>query len=393
MSKILNVCLYGPVTDGWSYQDNLLPKYQKENGHDVTVVTSKWIWDSKGELVKTDRDDYYNEYGIRTIRLDIANDKHLSYKFKKFIGLEKILYSIEPDVIFVHCFQFLDIVTIIEYAKKHDNIKMYVDNHCDFSNSATSWVSKNVLHKIIWKFYAKKLTPWVTKFYGVIPARVDFLIDMYGIPKEKVELLEMGADDEKAEAALDKQKISNLRKQYGISEEDFLIVTGGKIDLAKHQTLLLMEAVKKLDKTYAVKLIVFGSVVDELKEKVDELSDGDTVQYIGWVKPDDSYQYFAAADLVVFPGRHSVFWEQVVGIGKPLIVKYWDGTTHVQVNGNAAFLYNDTAEEIIRNIERLLVNNRKEYNLMLNNAQNEARKRFSYRHIAARSVGDNIKTN
>ena len=74
----------------------------------------------------------------------------------------------------------------------------------------------------------------------------------------------------------------------------------------------------------------------------------------------------------MFPGRHSVFWEQVVGIGKPLVVKYWDGTTHIQVNGNVVFLYNDTVEDIVRNIEQLLKNEREAYNLMLERAQSKA---------------------
>lgn len=390
MSKILNVCLYGPVTDGWSYQDNLLPKYQKENGHDVTVVTSKWIWDNKGELVKTTKTDYYNEYGIRTIRLDIVNDKRLSYKFKKFERLDDVLKEISPDVIFVHCFQFLDIITIIKYAKEHTGVKVYVDNHCDFSNSATSWLSKNVLHKIIWRSFARKLNPYVTKFYGVIPARVDFLVNMYGLPKEKVELLEMGADDEKVVAALNQNKIKQLREINGIEKDDFLIVTGGKIDKAKWQTLLLMDAVKQLKEKYSIKLIVFGSVDHELKKDVIRLSDDICVKYIGWINPDESYDYFAAADLVVFPGRHSVFWEQVVGIGKPIITKYWDGTTHIQVNGNARFLYKDTVEEMVEMIDSLLADNKKNYELMLERAQGKARNRFLYRYIAARSVDDEI---
>lgn len=390
MAKIVNICLYGPVTDGWSYQDNLLPKYQKENGNEVVVITSLWVWNESGKMVKTDKRDYYNEYGIHTIRLDIKGDKPLTDKFKRFDGLYATIEKEKPDILFVHCFQFLDIDEIIRYAKAHPSVIIYVDNHCDFSNSATNWVSKNVLHKIIWMQKAKKLNPYVKKFYGVIPARVDFLVDMYGLPKEKVELLEMGADDEKAEAALDPQKIKALRERYGINDDDFLIVTGGKIDLAKQQTLLLMEAVKNLDKKYSAKLIVFGSVVDELKEKVEKLSDGESVQYIGWVKSDDSYQYFASADLVVFPGRHSVFWEQVVGIGKPLIVKYWDGTTHVQVNGNAEFLKEDSTEEIVTFLTQLLENNKDRYNQMLLHAQGDARKRFSYREIALRSVEQDV---
>lgn len=386
MSKIVNICLYGPVTDGWSYQDNLLPKYQKENGNDVVVITSKWVWNNMGKLVKTDRTDYYNEYGIHTIRLNIRGDRPLSDKFKKFIGVYEVLEKEKPDIIFVHCFQFLDIKRVIDYVKQHKGTMVYVDNHCDFSNSATNWVPKNILHKIIWKSKARKLNPYVKKFFGVIPARVDFLIDMYGLPKEKVELLEMGADDEKVREASNYNQLEKIRAKYGVKDAEFLIMTGGKIDQAKQQTLLLMEAVKELSSEFPVKLIVFGSVSEELKDKVQVLSDGTSVNYIGWIRSDDSYKYFSAADLVVFPGRHSVFWEQVVGIGKPLLVKYWDGTTHIQVNGNAEFLRENSVKEIKDKIIDLLKNDREKYNQMLMAAKGEARQRFSYKEIAMRSV-------
>lgn len=197
----------------------------------------------------------------------------------------------------------------------------------------------------------------------------------------------MGAVNEKVQNAADKNKISDLRKKYAIKDSDFLIVSGGKIDHAKQQTLLLMEAVKELSHKFPVKLIVFGSVSNELKDEVNKLSDGTIVNYIGWIQPDDSYDFFSAADLVVFPGRHSVFWEQVVGIGKPLVVKYWDGTTHVQVNGNAEFLIKDSAEEIKNKISGILDNNKYKYNQMLVAATGKAKQRFSYREIALRSLG------
>ena len=46
----------------------------------------------------------------------------------------------------------------------------------------------------------------------------------------------------------------------GYDEEDFVVITGGKIDHAKRQTLLLIEAVKRIDNP-RLKLLVFGSVV------------------------------------------------------------------------------------------------------------------------------------
>ena len=198
---------------------------------------------------------------------------------------------------------------------------------------------------------AKKIEPYTEKFYGVMPSRVDFLKEMYGISKDKVELLVMGADDEKVVAALNPKVRNTVRNKYGIGKSEFLIVTGGKIDAAKMQTLLLMEAVNRID---GIKLIVFGSVADELIENVEQLC-SNRVQYIGWVDSSMTDRYFAAADLVVFPGRHSVFWEQVVGLGIPMLVKDWPGTHHVDMGGNVRFLENDSVEEIEEAINNIVL--------------------------------------
>ena len=146
---------------------------------------------------------------------------------------------------------------------------------------------------------------YTKKFYGVLPVRVDFLKDVYGLPADKCELLVMGADDELVEKAKTSGARERIREQYGIKEDDFLIMTAGKIDQWKTQTLLLMQAVQNIKKGH-VRLIVFGSVTQELMEQVKALADGTKVQYIGWVLSKDSYDDFEAADLVVFPGRHSV---------------------------------------------------------------------------------------
>ncbi|MBO5618347.1 MAG: glycosyltransferase, partial [Pseudobutyrivibrio sp.] len=165
--------------------------------------------------------------------------------------------------------------------------------------------------------------------------------------------------------------------------DDILVMTGGKIDLAKTQTITLMEAINSLDNP-KIKLIVFGSVVDELKDAL-EAQLSDKCQYIGWIDSAKTLNYYGAADLVVFPGRHSVFWEQVVGIGKPMICKYWDGTTHVDLGGNVKFLYKDTEEELVEAIQSVL-GNRQEYDRMTAIAKEKGMKEFAYSNIAKRSI-------
>ena len=383
MSKIVHIMLAGPVTDGWTYQDNLLTKYHRRLGYEVTMITSQWVWGENGKLAKFDKTDYINENDVKVIRLPIKGKDEFSRKFKKYHGLYTAIESEKPDILFIHGVSFCDVKTVVRYIRSHSDIRVYVDNHSDFSNSGTNWLSRNVLHKIIWKQNARMLLPYTEKFYGVLPARVDWLVDMYGLPKNKCELLVMGGDDEEVIKAKDESAIFNLRREYHIEQDDFLIVTGGKIDSAKKQTLLLMKAVQEIqDKK--IRLIVFGSVEETLKKEVESLSDGNKIQYIGWIKGSDSYQYFAAADLVVFPGRHSVFWEQVAALGIPMICKYWEGTTHVNLNGNVIFMKDDSVDEIRENIVALKTDNQR-YAHMKQAAEKNTNV-FLYSEIARRSI-------
>lgn len=168
-----------------------------------------------------------------------------------------------------------------------------------------------------------------------------------------------------------------MREKYNIKRTDFLSITGGKIDSAKRQTLLLMQAVQQIEKRN-VKLIVFGSVINDLKEEVQSFSDG-------WIQSDDCYKFFATADLVFFSGRHSFLWEQAVGTGVPCLFKCWEGTTHVGIGGNCAFLYKDSVEEIKYKVEAL-INEQLLYKNMKLVAENKGLQKFSYLEIAKSSL-------
>lgn len=383
--KIVHLCLASFFPDGYSYQENMLPKFHKLQGHEVEVIASLETFDENGKSTYYEKArQYTNEYEIPVTRLAYKTPSSLFLQLRSYVGFAEALQRSKPDIIFVHGCQFVDIGVVVAYCKKHPSVRVYVDNHADFSNSATNWLSKNILHKILWRWCAHRIEPYTTKFYGVLPARVEFLKDMYGLPAKKCELLVMGADDELVETAAQPEVRARIREQYGIAEDEFLVMTGGKIDAFKTQTLLLMEAVQKIENP-RVKLIVFGSVTQELKKQVEALADGVKVQYIGWVQAKDSYEYFAAADLVVFPGRHSVFWEQVAAQGVPMLCKRWDGTTHVDLGGNVKFLTEDSAAEIQTAIEAL-TGDADAYMQMKRIAMERGMKEFSYRDIAKRSI-------
>ena len=385
--KIVHICLAGGYTEGLHYQENIIIKYQALDGHDVSLITTdhcftEGVWG----LCRTES-DYINPYGVHIIRLPFALP--VPYVINRqvgiFKGFYKVLEELKPETIFVHNIQFQDIRKVAAYKKKHPEVTVYVDNHSDFSICARNWFARNTLYRFWWKPCAKFIEPYADKFWGVMPSRVDFLHNVFGISKDKIDMLVMGADDESVARAADPELRRSIREKYGITQEDFLIVTGGKIDAFKTQTLLLAKAVREIDRDN-VKLLIFGSIDEDLKDGILSMCDGSKIQHVGWAKGEQPYEYFACADLVAFPGRHSVYWEQVAAQGIPMMCKYWDGTTHIDIGGNVEFLTEDSTAEIKKKL-LLILDEPGKYDEMKKVARSDLRHQFSYKIIARKSVG------
>ena len=345
--KIVHLCLGNFFPDNYSYQENMLPKFHKKMGHDVEVIASQETFNSSGNICYMNKvGSYINEYGIKVTRLAYRYPQKLNHKLKAYKGVYSAIYKSKPDILFIHNCQFISVLEVIKYLKKHANIRVFVDNHVDFMNSAKNWISKNILHKGLWKICAQSINPYVIKFYGVLPARVDFLKNVYKLPVEKCELLVMGADDDLVAEALKPEVRETLRKSYNVNQQDILMVTGGKIDKNKVQILYLMDAVNKLQ-IPNLRLNIFGSVIPELKEAFDSRL-SERVKYIGWKKSDDIYREFAAADIVAFPGLHSVLWEQAVAMGKPCVFRRMEGFMHIDLMGNCKFFESDSVQEYMK---------------------------------------------
>ncbi|CDZ94623.1 glycosyltransferase family 4 protein [Pseudomonas saudiphocaensis] len=378
--KILHLCLASFYIDNASYQENLLPRYHKRLGYEVEILASPDVFDVNGKLIISEAPRcYFNEDGIKVRRLRYVHNL-VDHKLKRFKGVYESLKEFEPDVLFIHGCQFLDMFSVVRYLK-NNSAKVFVDNHADFSNSGRSFISKYLLHRVVWRACAQAILPFVERFYGVLPSRVDFLSSEYKVPLDKIELLLMGADDDCL--SFPRSIIDRLRARFSLSSDAFLIVTGGKIDNAKLEVLELMRAVAEFEGR--VKLIVFGSVLPEIKDKFDCLLN-EHVIYAGWVTPEESFHFFELADLVVFPGRHSVFWEQVVAQKKPMLVKYWPGSAHIDLGGNVIFLERSDFKEIKGCLENIL-EDACFFSKMKASARSDESEKFLYSNIARQSLG------
>lgn len=381
--RICHLCLNGPYNEGWNYQENILPKYHVKLGYEVFQIVTPYMWE-RTKIVESTDIKYQNKNGVHIFRLKAKKGLIGGTRFNRYPELLSLLEQISPDILFIHDLQCLDMITVSKYLKAHKKCITYVDNHSDFSNSARNWISKYIIHGIIWKKMAWMVNPYVKKFYGVLPARVDFLVDMYALPRDKVELLVMGADDDLVSKAIKLNARKITREKYGIDSNTFLVMTGGKINSYRPETLNLMQAINesKVDK---LKLMFFGCVDDSLKERFNTLCDSDRIVNIGWIDSQQTYDIMAAADLIVFPGLHSVMWEQAVGMGIPCVIKEIDGFKHVDVGGNVEFIKDVSVVSLKKNIEEIACNEEK-YKKMKDVAIKNGMDYFSYKKIAQKSI-------
>ena len=385
--KIVHIALLSFYTEGYSYQDNILPKYHVKLGNEVTLITSKRCY-NQGKIISTNETNYINCDGVKIIRLSSNVDSNfhkgnLASKFIRYKNLYNTIFEEKPDVLFIHGCQFLDIKIIVKYLK-HNNVITYVDNHSDCFNSGKSFLSLNILHKHIWKHMAHLIEPYTKKFYGVLPIRVKWLIDIYKLPKEKCELLELGADNDLVSKIKKENCRNSINKQYKLNNDNFLIVAGGKIDSNKYQILTLMEVFNNInDKN--LKLIIFGSVSDELKEKFDDLCKNSNIIYVGWIDNNMALKLFESANLVAFPGLHSVYWEQAVALGKPLLCKKIKDTNHIDLGGNVEYIDDDSLETL-NHVLKKIIYNKNTYDNMKKNANKQEKNKFLYSEIAKKSL-------
>lgn len=381
--KILHLCLTDGYTDNSEYQENILAKYHKKMGHEVVVISSQFIYE-KGIWIKNARTDYYdsNEVFIKRIKYLFPFSHRINQKFGLYSGLNKELDKIKPDILFIHNFQFLSILQVRKYVKKNEAVT-YIDNHVDYVNSGRNIISKYLFHKFLWRICGALMVPFTKKFYGVLPARVEFLKSVYKLPSEKCELLCMGADDEKINDTIKELSRKKIREKAGIDNDDILIVTGGKINEFRQDTLNLLDAVSNINEKH-VKLLVFGTVSEKLRTKFEEKCDNRRIMNVGWVDSDETYRIMASADLIIFPGQHSVMWEQAVALGVPCIFKRIDGFSHVDVGGNCIFI-DDTSEDGLKKVILDVINSGK-LNDMRKVASKKGMEEFSCFKIAQKSI-------
>lgn len=385
-NRILHVCLACFYYDKMSYQENMLIKKHIEFGYKVSVVS--FCKDMiNGEVVVRKPGLYYGQFGEPIYRLETKQVKGLkrlnpfSRLSNYHIGLNNVLDNFNPNIIFVHGPQTKNVYEIIEYKRKHPNVIVFADNHTDDINSKrdTKYL-KYFLRNVVYGKFARDLSKIVKTFWGTTPARCDFLIKKYHVKRERVGFLPTGVDETKL-SSQGKKDGQVLLNKYGISDRNFIIVSGGKFDKYKN-IVPLVDSYDEIRKKYDnVVLVLFGT----LDKKYLEYIQNKKIVYLGWLDGASIVNVLMNSNLSVFIGGHSTIWEESIAIGLPGIFMKYEGFEHINFNDNVLFIEQNEKGTILPALDSLL-SNKDKYNILKNNALSDRRKQFFYSNIAKKAI-------
>lgn len=385
--KIVHIAISCFYIEGWGYQENLLPKYHKLAGHDVYMISSRFDKDEHNQPRTRPAGDYINNDGVKVTILDYAKPSLFQklLRLQPVVGLYTRLCHINPDIIFVHGGGSIASLDVVKYMRNHKNVRLFADQHADYYNSPVDSLKRKLIAKLITGYFVRSLAKYTERYWGVTPWRVDYLQKIYGLSKKKTGLLVMGADDDFIKIDKRKEIKSTLCKEKNISVDSFLIVSGGKIDKTKN-IHTLMSAISEIRNCKNIELVIYGSIGEDVRCEVETiLHDNSNMHYIGWLNNKQIIDWMLAADLVVFPGTHSVLWESCVACGTPMIVNDWPGMHHIDIGGNCKFVNGSDKNELINTISHIIdVPN--EYNNMVKAANTKRREEFLYSIIAKRAI-------
>ena len=358
--KILMLCeLY---IENLEYQENLLVKFYRKHGHEVTVITSTYdnVFDYYNDKIDNSKPARtYYDHGAKIFKLPFKYN--ILGKIKKFKDITKIVEDFQPDLLYVHDIM-PNMFEMLAYKKRNPHVKMIMDYHADYTNSANNWLSLHFLHKIIRKYlYMNPIRKHISRFYPIIPGSAQFLNEVYGIPESEMEVLPLGADVDLAAEIRDGSFRNDIRKQLNIKDTDKVLFTGGKFAPLK-RTELVLEVFNEINAP-DLHLIIVGEADENTisyKEKLMDLAVGkENIHFVGWLNNRGVYEHLAASDIAVFPSSQSIIWLQALASHLPIIIGDFGNQSLDYLNEYGAVieleLENINVKNFKREIEKQLI--------------------------------------
>lgn len=377
--KIVHMCLSCFYIDGYFYQENEIIRQNVVDGHDVVVIASTENYDKHGKRCYVKPSTYIGGEGAKVIRLPYRSwlPHTLMKKLRMHPNIYALLESIEPDVIMFHGLCGWELCTAAKYKRNNPGIHLFADSHEDANNSARTFISMNLLHRLYYKSIISHSYDAIDKILCISLETIDFVNKVYGIHKDALEFYPLGGcildDDEYYKRRIHK------RHTYEISDDSVLFVQSGKMGKRKK----VIESVDAFIETKGSHLmfVLAGELDKDIHDLImKKISVDSRIMYIGWQSASELQDLLCAADVYVQPGTQSVTMQMSLCLRCPIILD--DTLSHKPYMKDNGWLLNDSTS--LNFVFESIANNASGLKLMSKKSFDLARGMLDYKKLSAR---------
>lgn len=339
---------------GFGYEEIYLARAQQALGHEVTIVTSNYLYPNGIYAVLSQRFPQRQiapceeeSEGVRVTRLashEIAGRVWLS-------GLEARIESIRPDV--VHCHNVLQFHTArlaLMKAVSRRPFTLVVDEHMQ-----TSVMRKSMGGKLFYRTYGMLAQPVIGHYVAHYSAKNDdakrYMENACRI-RAPIEVMALGVDTDRFIASETQRQV--WRSAVGIPQDALLFVYTGKLIRAKGPHLLAEAAIKVLQDGMATHVAFVGDAeaeyVTSMHQSVTRAGLGEYFHFLPSVPHSELPAVYASGDVGVWPRQESMAMFEALSAGLPVIVNSSSGYAPVVESGVGLVFDPDSASSLAQSM-------------------------------------------
>lgn len=346
MKILITTDLYETNTNGVAVSVRNLSEELRKRGHDVRILT-----------LSENKDSHYRNsvYYVGSFSLEkVYPGVRGAFGFKEQYIKELVLWK--PDVIHSQC-EFFTFQFAKRIAKKTGTplLHTYHTLYEQYSNYLIS--SETVSH-----FLIRKLTKWRLKHTTavIVPSRkTEDVLKNYGVEK-KLYVIPTGISLEQHHWRISQEERGTMRKKYGISENDFVLLSLGRLGAEKSLEKLLVCFSWVYD-VANLKLMIVGDgpKKEALEDLASRMGISHKVIFTGMAESNEVQKYYQLGDVFVSTSTsetQGLTYVEAAANGLPLVCMRDPCLQGVLLNGVNGFEF-ATPEEFQYDILALLEDN------------------------------------
>jgi glycosyltransferase involved in cell wall biosynthesis len=346
-------------------------KYLKENGHNVSIVTSKY---NKNEA-NTTKD------GVTIHRFPSLNFTYKLFgipfaipilSFSNYKKLTKLFKDV--DVINIHGHPYFASFIYLLFSKMHRKPVILTQHN---TNIETKSAFINTVYFLIDRSLGKFNLHNSQRIIAVSHETKKYIHTILK-DKQKVEVIYNGVDTQRFNVKTNK---SILRKKFGLPQNKFICLTIRRLTLKNGIETFLNTA--KLSDQNKTLFLVGGTGPD--RDKIAEYIKAENitnVKMLGFIKDDELAQYYNLSDIFILPSIQGEGFPMVVleafSSGIPVIATKSGGHIEIIENDKTGYLVDINKPEQISKLVTRLISNKTQIEIMSKNCRALASNTFDW---------------